>query len=249
MFLDVTKWRIAKMRSQIDSLLRNELDNKGYMCPRCRKSFSTLDVAQLLDPMTGATFVCDTPGCGSELVDNEDAEDVRRSKDRLRRFNVQLEPILVRLKNTELLTLPEFDAMEIIARQGGSEQWRQRAEQRLKQKGGALSNLSLPLASASSSTSNAGPSVSVDMTTTNPEVEAARRAERQAEVERMREQNALPVWLQQDVLGQKIPSKDQQREEAYRRDAAAAQNQNDDSAAGNMEDCEWEALALNDRGF
>lgn len=60
-FLDVTKWRIMKMRSQIDSVLRNELDNKGYMCPRCGKSYSTLDVAALLDPVTFLTFICDVP--------------------------------------------------------------------------------------------------------------------------------------------------------------------------------------------
>lgn len=248
MFLDVTHWRIAKMRSQIDSLLRNELDNKGYMCPRCRKSFGTLDVAQLLDPMTGATFICDTPGCGSELVDNEDAEDVKRSKDRLRRFNMQLEPILIRLRNTESLTLPEFDSMEIISSQGGSEQWRKRADEHLRRRaaagesGSTLSGLLPPLTSASSGAgSRAGPSVSVDMTTTDPEMEAARRAERQAEVERMREQNALPVWLQQDVLGQRIPTRDQQREEAQRREAAAlagSNNNEESSGAGNMDDCE-----------
>jgi transcription initiation factor TFIIE subunit alpha len=106
-FLDVTKWRIMKMRSQIDSVLRNELDNKGYMCPRCGKSFSTLDVAALLDPITMLTFICDVPGCGSELVDNEDAEDVKRSKDRLKRFNEQCGPILDRLRRIDTVALPQ----------------------------------------------------------------------------------------------------------------------------------------------
>lgn len=106
-FLDVTKWRIMKMRSQIDSVLRNELDNKGYMCPRCGKSFSTLDVAALLDPVTLLTFICDVPGCGSELVDNEDAQDVKRSKDRLKRFNEQCGPILDRLRRIDTVALPQ----------------------------------------------------------------------------------------------------------------------------------------------
>jgi transcription initiation factor TFIIE subunit alpha len=106
-FLDVTKWKIMKMRSQIDAVLRNELDNKGYMCPRCGKSFSTLDVAALLDPLTFLTFICDVPGCGSELVDNEDAKDVKRSKDRLKRFNEQCGPILDRLRKIDGVALPQ----------------------------------------------------------------------------------------------------------------------------------------------
>lgn len=106
-FLDVIKWRIMKMRSQIDSVLRNELDNKGYMCPRCGKAYSTLDVAALLDPVTMLTFICDMPGCGSELVDNEDAEDVRRSRDRLQRFNEQCGPILDRLRKLDTVALPQ----------------------------------------------------------------------------------------------------------------------------------------------
>lgn len=105
-FLDVTKWRMMKMRAQIDSVLRNELDNKGYMCPRCGKSYSTLDVAALLDPVTMMSFLCDVPGCGSELVDNEDAVDVQRSKDRLRRFNEQCGPILDRLRRIDAVVLP-----------------------------------------------------------------------------------------------------------------------------------------------
>lgn len=95
------------MRSQIDSVLRNELDNKGYMCPRCGKAFSTLDVAALLDPVTMLTFICDVPGCGSELVDNEDAEDVKRSRDRLKRFNEQCDPILDRLRKIDTVALPQ----------------------------------------------------------------------------------------------------------------------------------------------
>lgn len=107
MFLDVVKWRIMRMRSQIDSVLRNELDNKGYMCPRCAKSYSTLDVANLLDPVEMKAFICDVPGCGSELVDNEVAEDVMRSRDRLRRFNEQCGPILDRLRRIDNFALPQ----------------------------------------------------------------------------------------------------------------------------------------------
>ena len=88
-FLDVVKWRMMAMRRTIDTRLRNGLDNKGYLCPRCKKSYSTLEVAHLLD-LTRNVFVCDVPGCGTELIDNEDAEDVRQSKDTLTRFNEQL---------------------------------------------------------------------------------------------------------------------------------------------------------------
>ena len=95
------------MRRTIDTRLRNGLDNKGYLCPRCKKSYSTLEVAHLLD-LTRNVFVCDVPGCGTELIDNEDAEDVRQSKDTLTRFNEQLGIVQQALRSVEGVALPPY---------------------------------------------------------------------------------------------------------------------------------------------
>lgn len=187
-FLDVIKWRMMKMRSQIDSVLRNELDNKGYMCPRCGKSYSTLDVAALLDPVTNLAFICDVPGCGSELVDNEDAEDVRRSKDRLKRFNEQCGPILDRLRRIDTIVLPSFDAPREVNRTGDSDAWKLRARQRIDP------NATMNDVRESQTEAADSMSMEVILESSDPAAEAARRARREREVEQQRQENAMPDW-------------------------------------------------------
>ena len=102
-FCNVVKWRMAEMRRIIDKGLRNELDSKGYLCPQCRKTFQTLEVNRLFNPAMG-TFNCDV--CHAELVDNENAESVRGSKDRMQRFNRQMRFIREGLRKTEDMVLP-----------------------------------------------------------------------------------------------------------------------------------------------
>jgi transcription initiation factor TFIIE subunit alpha len=204
-FLDVTKWRMMKMRSQIDSVLRNELDNKGYMCPRCGKSYNTLDVAALLDPITMMTFICNTPGCGSELVDNEDAEDVKRSKDRLKRFNEQCGPILDRLRKIDSLTLPSFDVETEIRKTGTSDEWKLRARQRTDP------NATLRDVQEAQGGARRAASVEIDMVSNDPALEAARREQREREAERQLQENALPSWWEttQDPNAPKITNRRQ----------------------------------------
>lgn len=199
-FLDVTKWRLMRMRSQIDSVLRNELDNKGYMCPRCGKSYNTLDVAALLDPITMMTFLCNTPGCGSELVDNEDAEDVKRSKDRLKRFNEQCGPILDRLRKIDSVTLPSFDIETEIKRTGTSDEWKLRARQRTDP------SATLRDIQEAQGGARRAASVEIDMVSSDPALEAARREQKEREAERQLQENALPSWWEttQDPNAPKI---------------------------------------------
>lgn len=123
-FCDVVKWRIAEMRRIIDSGLRNvrldilnqccfstlippfpqqELDNKGYICPQCGKSYTPLEVDKLMDFAKGI-FVCEI--CHGEVIDNENAESVKGSQDRMQRFNRAMRFIIEGLRKTESMVLP-----------------------------------------------------------------------------------------------------------------------------------------------
>ena len=121
-FCNVVKWRVAKMRKVIDSKLRNvrlfrflhyifevtdsprqDLHNKGYVCPQCGKSFSPLEADKVIDFSTG-TFNCDI--CRAELIDNENVESVKGSQDRMQRFHWQIRFITEGLKKTETMVLP-----------------------------------------------------------------------------------------------------------------------------------------------
>ncbi|KAI0724337.1 TFIIE alpha subunit-domain-containing protein [Cerioporus squamosus] len=177
LFCNVVKWRMAEMRRIIDKGLRNELESKGYMCPQCRKTFQALDADRLMNFALG-TFNCDV--CGAELVDNENAENVLGSQDRMQRFNRQMRFILEGLRRTEGMVLPAFDVTVWVRQHLEAE--RQKAAAR---EGG------LKIAGASGD-GRQGDAIGVVMSVDKDEETA--RAERDKEAAQKRQQNALPKW-------------------------------------------------------
>lgn len=111
--------------------------------------------------------------------------------------------------------------MSEINKKGDSEAWIRRALQRRAPAG------SRDAVGFATGGAQAGPSIAVDMVSTNPEAEAQRRLEREAEVARMREENALPVWLQdnQDPNAQRLRLQKEQEAAAARiEDSSQAKN-------------------------
>ncbi|KAI0918341.1 hypothetical protein AcV5_002350 [Taiwanofungus camphoratus] len=184
-FCNVVKWRIAEMRRIIDSSLRNELDNKGYICPQCHKSFSPLEADKLIDFAAG-TFNCDV--CHAELVDNENAESVRGSQDRMQRFNRQMRFIREGLRRTEDMVLPAFDvALWVKTHIVDAERAKAAA-----QNGG----LKIAGSSGESKQEDIGVVLSVDKD------DETRRRERDLEAAAKRQQNVLPAWhLKSTITG------------------------------------------------
>ncbi|KAI8972873.1 TFIIE alpha subunit-domain-containing protein [Trametes punicea] len=185
-FCNVVKWRMAEMRRIIDQGLRNDFDSKGYICPQCHKAFQPLEVDRLFNPAMG-TFNCDI--CGAELIDNENAENVVGSQDRMQRFNRQMRFILEGLRKTEEMVLPAFD-VALWIKNHLAEQERAKAAQR---DGG------LKIA-GSSGESRQGDTIGVVLSVDKDEETA--RAERDREAAAKRQQNALPLWhLQSTISG------------------------------------------------
>ncbi|TFK49023.1 hypothetical protein OE88DRAFT_1683638 [Heliocybe sulcata] len=184
-FCNVVKWRVAEMRRIIDSSLRNELDNKGYICPQCSKSFTPLEVDKLIDFSRGV-FVCDD--CRGELVDNENAESVRGSQDRMQRFNNQMAFIREGLRKTEDMVLPAFD-VEAWVRNNLTEAEKQR---------NAEPGAGLKIAGSGPKTEDAGIGVVISM----DKDEETRKQERDAEAAAKRQQNLMPAWhLKSTITG------------------------------------------------
>ncbi|EIW54836.1 uncharacterized protein TRAVEDRAFT_30851 [Trametes versicolor FP-101664 SS1] len=185
-FCNVVKWRMAEMRRVIDQGLRNELDSKGYICPQCHKSFLPLEVDRLFTPAT-MTFNCDI--CSAELIDNENAENVVGSQDRMQRFNRQMRFILEGLRKTEDMVLPAFD-VALWIKNHLAEQERAKAASR---DGG------LKIAGASGE-GRQGDTIGVVLSVDKDEETA--RLERDREAAAKRQQNALPLWhLQSTISG------------------------------------------------
>ncbi|KZT25667.1 hypothetical protein NEOLEDRAFT_1133163 [Neolentinus lepideus HHB14362 ss-1] len=184
-FCNVVKWRVAEMWRIIDNSLRNELDNKGYICPQCGKSFTPLEVDKLIDFSRGV-FVCDD--CKGELVDNENAESVKGSQDRMQRFNRQMAFIQEGLRKTEDMVLPAFD-VEAWVRNNLSEAEKQR---------NAEPGAGLKIAGSGPKTEDAGIGVVISM----DKDEETRKQERDAEAAAKRQQNLMPSWhLKSTITG------------------------------------------------
>ncbi|KAI0806213.1 TFIIE alpha subunit-domain-containing protein [Irpex lacteus] len=177
-FCNVVKWRVAEMHRRIDSTLRNQLDNKGYICPQCGKSFSPLEVDKLVDFMAG-TFNCDI--CRAELTDNENAESVKGSQDRMQRFNRQMRFIREGLRRSEDMVLPAFD-VAVWIKQNIIDVERAKAA---AQSGG------LKIAGASGDGKQED---AIGIVLTMDKDEATQRAERDKEAAAKRMQNILPAW-------------------------------------------------------
>ncbi|KAF8740047.1 hypothetical protein AX14_008956 [Amanita brunnescens Koide BX004] len=185
-FCNVVKWRVSKMRSIIDSTLRNEIENKGYICPQCKQSYSPLDADRLFD-FSRNIMVCEI--CHAEVVDNENAESVLGSRDRMQRFNFQMRFIREGLQKSESMVLPAFDVAAWVKNNFGDPE-----KQKAAQQGPGLK------IAGSDSTMKEEEGIGVMITMDKDET--TRRMERDAEAEAKRQQNVMPSWhLKSTITG------------------------------------------------
>jgi hypothetical protein len=90
------------------SLIRlQEVDNKGYACPQCKTSYSLLQVNNLRGEALDA-LICEI--CRAEAVENDNAENVVGSSDRIQRFHHQTRFIRAGLQKSEGMVLPAYVA-------------------------------------------------------------------------------------------------------------------------------------------
>ncbi|PKY45204.1 hypothetical protein RhiirA4_400879 [Rhizophagus irregularis] len=185
--VNVIKWKIFKIREMVGDRMRSEQENKGYLCPGCKKVFAPLDVHNLFDPIR-QTFICDL--CHSELDHNDNAENVKGSEKLHGRFMEQSKPIIDLLKTIDKLRIPVSSIEKLQAGSGakngqpGSTQEHdvQYAQDTMQQMGG-------------------------DIVVVFQDDNETSKIERQAELEKKRQQNALPAWhVRSTVSGEMMVS-------------------------------------------
>ncbi|GAA5824218.1 hypothetical protein JCM11251_001572 [Rhodosporidiobolus azoricus] len=175
---DVIKWRMWKIQQTIDVKLRNELDAQGYVCPLCKASYTPLDAAGLFDPMRNL-LACSI--CGTEVINNENEEDVKGNKDRMQRLNRQTKSIVDLLKGLEKVEVPRFNVETYLAIHGP-----------------ALGATAQAAAEAAGSVPAQAAVVKVHLA--GDDDEAIEKAKRERDAELKRQQNALPSWIAQSTI-------------------------------------------------
>ncbi|KAF3695056.1 General transcription factor IIE subunit 1 Transcription initiation factor IIE subunit alpha [Channa argus] len=98
--VNVVKYKLDHMRRRIETDERDSTNRASFRCPCCFSTFTDLEANQLFDPMTG-TFRCTF--CQTEVEEDESVCPDARTL--VARFNEQIEPIYVLLRETEDVNL------------------------------------------------------------------------------------------------------------------------------------------------
>ncbi|XP_061580308.1 LOW QUALITY PROTEIN: general transcription factor IIE subunit 1 [Cololabis saira] len=98
--VNVIKYKLDHMRRRIETDERDSTNRASFRCPCCSSAFTDLEANQLFDPMTG-TFRCTF--CQTEVEEDESVCPDARTQ--VARFNEQIEPIYVLLRETEDVNL------------------------------------------------------------------------------------------------------------------------------------------------
>ncbi|NXM32295.1 T2EA factor, partial [Oxyruncus cristatus] len=106
--VDVVKYKLDHVRRKIEADERDSTTRSSFKCPSCSSTYTDLEVNQLFDEFT-ETFHCTY--CNTEVEEDASAFPKRDAQTLLAKFNEQMEPVFVLLRETEDIVLP-FDLLE-----------------------------------------------------------------------------------------------------------------------------------------
>ncbi|KAI3356463.1 hypothetical protein L3Q82_017678 [Scortum barcoo] len=183
--VNVVKYKLDHMRRRIETDERDSTNRASFRCPCCFSTFTDLEANQLFDPMTG-TFRCTF--CQTEV--EEDASVCPDARTLVARFNEQIEPIYVLLRETEDVNLShdllEPEPTEIPA----LKQSRERA---------AASGTNAASGPHREAWSNKGSSYA-DLYTQNVVISMEEQEDQQKQASEGKAPKERPVWLTQSTV-------------------------------------------------
>ncbi|TRZ23217.1 hypothetical protein HGM15179_003918 [Zosterops borbonicus] len=106
--VDVVKYKLDQVRRKIEADERDSTTRSSFKCPTCSSTYTDLEVNQLFNAFT-ETFHCTY--CNTEVEEDGSAFPKHDSRTLLAKFNEQIEPIFVLLRETEDIVLP-YDLLE-----------------------------------------------------------------------------------------------------------------------------------------
>ncbi|NXA84446.1 T2EA factor, partial [Thryothorus ludovicianus] len=106
--VDVVKYKLDQVRRKIEADERESTTRPSFKCPACSSTYTDLEVNQLFDAFT-ETFRCTY--CNTEVEEDGSAFPKHDARTLLAKFNEQMEPVFVLLRETEDIVLP-YDLLE-----------------------------------------------------------------------------------------------------------------------------------------
>ncbi|XP_057670953.1 general transcription factor IIE subunit 1 [Diorhabda carinulata] len=105
-FVNVVKYKLDLMRKRLETEERDATSRASFKCPKCLKTFTDLEADQLFDFTTGE-FHCTY--CREVVEEDSSALPKKDSRLLLAKFNEQLEPLYILLREVEGIKLaPEI---------------------------------------------------------------------------------------------------------------------------------------------
>lgn len=176
--------RVAK---EVENKMNTDADQKGYVCPTCKRSYEVLQAVTLQRDDYGM-FICER--CESVLVDDDDSVEVKDSQERLGRLLEQTRKIIDFLKQIDEVVVPENDFETAIANSVP-----------VPREKNQLAPSVVPIATSKATAKvTQGPSLEVNITSNTGEKTEKERAEEKARREAQALKNALPVWHTQSTV-------------------------------------------------
>lgn len=102
-FVNVVKYKLDHMRRKIETEERDSTSRASFICTECKKAYTDLEADQLCDRMTGEFKCCN---CGAVVEEDPNVIPQADSRLILARFNQQMEPLYILLKEVEDIVLP-----------------------------------------------------------------------------------------------------------------------------------------------
>ncbi|NWT97024.1 T2EA factor, partial [Urocynchramus pylzowi] len=106
--VDVVKYKLDHVRRKIEADERDSTTRSSFKCPSCSSTYTDLEVNQLFDAFT-ETFRCTY--CNAEVEEDGSAFPKHDARTLLAKFNEQIEPVFVLLRETEDIVL-SYDLLE-----------------------------------------------------------------------------------------------------------------------------------------
>ncbi|XP_041353567.1 general transcription factor IIE subunit 1-like [Gigantopelta aegis] len=107
-FVNIVKYKLDHMRRKIEMEERDNTSRASFKCsnPQCQKTFTDLEVGQMIDPMTGL-LRCTI--CEQAVEEDESSLPSQDARTLMAKFNEQIQPIYDLLRNCEDIKLaPEI---------------------------------------------------------------------------------------------------------------------------------------------
>ncbi|XP_014116004.1 PREDICTED: general transcription factor IIE subunit 1-like [Pseudopodoces humilis] len=106
--VDVVKYKLDHVRRKIEADEQDSTIRPSFKCPSCSSTYTDLEVNQLFDAFT-ETFRCTY--CNTEVEEDDSAFPKHDARTLLAKFNEQIEPVFVLLRETDDIVLP-YDLLE-----------------------------------------------------------------------------------------------------------------------------------------